>query len=211
MMLFQNPVRTDAIDLQVLPGGRASPPFQRRPGVTGAKVAKLLFNGADTGLRLPIDWHIQTLGVTRNGELAGNLSESFSGAYSGQNSIGFVTTGHHFHLLVPPKGYLDSIVQSLSPEGDVVGIWGFTSTFGNPDQPYEHVSHGFVLSNGKTTDIGAAETVKWISSGVLRGTAPVEASTQRHVGVIFGQQKAIETFRWSNGKRTILSISRVHK
>lgn len=207
MSPLQHQVHLDQLRTQPLRRGRSDSIFIARPRLEGARPVKVLLNGKDTGVRMPVDWTIQIIGHDRAGHIYGNLSENFSGAYSGINFIGFTTQKGKLHIIRPPAGYMDTQITAVTADGDFAGVWNFTSTFGSLDHRYDNVSHGFYTSHGRTIDLGPAERLSFAGPGILLGDALRERGTHRYLGLEVGGESEVEHFRWSKGKRTIVSVS----
>jgi len=114
------------------------PIFQTMPGGEGDS-KEILANGKATGLIVSYAMKVETKGLDKLGRPIGQVSGSFSGAYSASISLLILPTKAGYRLAQPIKGIPCAFIKSKDRNGRYVGIayHYFPASF---DDPYSRLA-----------------------------------------------------------------------
>lgn len=177
---------------------RLNPLFEKFPREVSALNRRLLADGAATKIVFPPNLEPQTIGRDNGGRLVGNLAGQFGGAYSSSMGFAVLFVRGKYAVAQPLKQFPYSRVTAVDANHRIIGI-AYSSPPPSIDASQD-VSHGFLMSKGKTFDLGSAEEVKFGRDGSISGS--YRGNTK---GTPVNMQVQGETFTyrftWFNGKR----------
>jgi len=128
---------------------------------------EVLANGVPTGLIVGKPMAVATLGFDKSGKPIGNVSGTFSGAYTAFISLLVLPTNEGYRLVQPLKELPCGELQKADGKGRYLGI--AYDYFPRLDEPFERVPHGFLLTGLAIQNLGPADELWFGKQGEILG------------------------------------------
>lgn len=155
-------------------------------------------NGVPTGIVFPESLEVYTAGFDSKGRPVGGIKGSVSGARIVVLNYGVMFTGKGYEVVYPlPKFRSTQFVAVRKPD-QILGI-AYNDGIPNMDGP-EDDSHGFLISEGRTHDLGPASEVKFLKDGTIEGSYIGDADGRPYNVTLIGSSYR-HTFTWKDGVR----------
>ncbi len=185
----------------VATGSPRSEEFLSAPGYEGSGNRLLTAEGKSTGLVFPEGYSVYTIGRDAYGHPIGGLRGSFSGAYMVESAVAIQFRQGKYRIFRTLPKFTETRISAQDCRGRLIGN-SFNNGPVNFDLPADE-SHGFLVSQGRTIDLGPADEVWFGSDGSVRGYFFADKCGRPMHGLVMGETLRYE-FVWRQGKRDTL-------
>jgi hypothetical protein len=163
----------------------------------------LIANGQSSGIVVPGEFSVYTMGSDLNGFPIGAVKAEYSGAWTFRVEHPIWRFKGRFRVQNPLKAFKNASILAVRGRSQILGI-AYDEKVPNMDGPTDS-RHGYLVKDGKVTDLGPAEEVKFRNDGSIEGIYVGNRSGAPYNVTIIGESFR-HRFLWKHGKRSKIGI-----